>query len=37
MAADELVADLNRAGEPSVIPEQREPEPSAEKAETTPG
>ena len=37
MAADELVADLDRAGEPAVIPEQREPEPSAEKAETTPG
>src|SRR3954465_15219187 len=37
MAADELVADLDRVGEPTVIPEQREPQPAAEKAGTTPG
>jgi uncharacterized membrane protein len=37
MAADELVADLKRAEEPAAIPEQRQPEPAPEKAETTPG
>ncbi len=37
MAADELVADLKRAEEPVAIPGQRQPEPTPEKAETTPG
>jgi uncharacterized membrane protein len=37
MAADELVADLKKAEEHTPIPEQRQPEPAPEKAETTPG
>ncbi len=37
MAADELVADLKKAEEPMAIPEQRQPEPARETAETTPG
>jgi uncharacterized membrane protein len=36
MAADELVADLKKAEEPTAIPEQRQPEPAPVKAETTP-
>jgi uncharacterized membrane protein len=37
MAADELAADLKKAEESAAIPDQRQPEPAAEKAETTQG
>ena len=37
MAADELVADLKKAEEPAAIPGQRQPEPTPQKADTSPG
>jgi uncharacterized membrane protein len=37
MAAEELVADLKKAEEPAAIPGQRQPEPTPQKADTSPG
>jgi uncharacterized membrane protein len=37
MAADELAEDLRKAEEAPAIPEQRRPDPAADKAESTPG